>query len=545
MPRPEFRKSAVRRRPSPTVESLEGRALLNATSVVSKPVVTVHAQVAKLTAEQTKLIHQEKAQATKLAAEHAKQAKQEKAAEAKFAKQEAALEAKLSRQATLAAKKATAGTPLAHQKVVKTGNALTGLLLLGPTNLPPPTDNSSPIAGQLSPAQLQLAYGVNLLGASNQGQGVTIGIVDEFDDPNIISDANVYSAAYGLPQFNVAGSGGPSMVVYKDNFNGTVTSGAGTGVGGETSLDVELAHAMAPMANILLVEVPGTGETTYNQVFAQLLHGVQYAAGASVSGSPVVSVSLSYGVGESSIGNSTAVKTQNTTYLASGAATNVAVTVSTGDSSSPQYPATSPNVIGVGGTSLFLASAQGDYGYETAWGGLAFPSTSNPYTAGAGGGGPSVDFSAPTFQSANNVKLSSFRTIPDVSMVGDPYTGVSIYDSFDSLGWSDTGGTSVSSPMFAGVLALAQQQRLAAHMPILTSVQINTALYTAYTNPTTYADLFNDVTLGKNTYLNGRTGKVSVTGYSATTGYDEATGLGSPWAANMIPYLVTGIDPAA
>ncbi len=559
MPRPEFRKSEARRRPSLVVELLEGRQLLNATSVTTESAREVHAEVMKEAAEQNKLVKQEKAEAAKEfkqeKAAAAKLAKQEKAA-AKYAKQHPTTESNLSTQVVAVAQTKAKAVKTAKASTISgimgpiektvqaatsptSGNASPNFEITGSNHIFADPNDLSPQAGQYTPSQLETAYGTNALPAitlpggstiSNQGQGVTIGIVNEFHDPNIIGDANLYSAQYGLPIFNSAG--GPTLTVVKDtDLGGTVSNSPTSGnsdTSAETSLDVELAHAMAPMANIVLIE-------TVNSSITDLLEGIQDAAlnyGAAV-------VSLSYGGGEgaSSI-------TANNNYLVSGKpAANVAVTVSTGDSSTPEYPATSPNVVAVGGTSLFLASVQGSYGYETAWGGLAFPA--DDYSAGAGGGGTSKEFAAPTFQSANGVKLSTFRTIPDVSLVADPYTGVSIYDSWDGLDWSQSGGTSVAAPMFAGVLALAQQQRLDAGQAYLTSVQIDSALYSAYTNPTTYADILNDVTLGKNTYLNARTGNVSVAGFQATTGYDEATGLGSPWAAGMVPYLATGKDPYA
>ena len=223
----------------------------------------------------------------------------------------------------------------------------------------------SPVAGAFTPAQLESAYGTSTLGAANEGQGTTIAIIDELNDTSITSDANAYSAEYGLPQFNT--TGGPTMSVVLDSTLASVGSAKGTGVGDETSLDVELAHAMAPLANILLVEVPATG-TAANE-FKELLQGAQYAASQSVGGAPVVDVSMSYGYPESSIGNSSVVSL-NSTYVATGALTSVPLDVSSGDGSSPEFPATSPNVIAVGGTSLYLTS-QNAYNYETAWGGRA------------------------------------------------------------------------------------------------------------------------------------------------------------------------------
>jgi subtilase family serine protease len=388
----------------------------------------------------------------------------------------------------------------------------------------PIVDASAPVTGYLNPTQVQTAYGVNLL--PNQGEGQTIGIVDEDVDSGILSDANTFSAEYGLPQFN-SGAGSPTFTQYQDTAFGSVptASPGADGVGVEISLDVEWAHAMAPKANILLVDVSDAG-STYNTVFQELLHGVQYAAGAGAS-----VVSLSYGYTESGIGTSN-VQTLDNTYLAptasNNAASRVAVTVSTGDSTYPGYPATSPNVIGVGGTSLYLASARGIYNFETAWGGLG--------GAGAGGGGVSSVFATPTFQSSNGVNLGH-RSIPDVSMVADPVTGVSLYDSYDGLGWTDVGGTSLAAPVTAGIIALAQEQRVDASKPILNSVQINTALYSLYNSPS-YSTYFHDITLGNNNSVNTR-GRTTTTGFPAKAGYDEATGIGSIIANTLVPYLAS------
>ena len=131
---------------------------------------------------------------------------------------------------------------------------------------------------------------------NNQGQGQTIAIVDEYHDPNITADANAFSTQYSLQQFNV--TGGPMLTVYKDTTFGAVANSpvgpAGTSI--ETSLDVEWAHAIAPKANILLVEVPAANDLP--TAFKELLHGVQYAAGQT----GVSVVSLSYGYVETNVG---------------------------------------------------------------------------------------------------------------------------------------------------------------------------------------------------------------------------------------------------
>jgi subtilase family serine protease len=300
-------------------------------------------------------------------------------------------------------------------------------------------------------------------------------------------------------------------------------------VGLETSLDVEMAHAMAPKANILLVEVPAT--VSVANEFRELLHGGQLAAGQSVNGAPVVVVSTSYGFSEQQIGNANVVSLNNT-FLTTGPSTTVAMTFSTGDGSTPLFPATSPNVIGVGGTALYLASARGRYSEEIAWGGLA--------GAGAGGGGTSTNFTVPTFQSLNTVNFSGKRSIPDISMNADVVTAASVFDSFDQASnggdpWQGVGGTSEASPLFAGVLALAQQRRLAASLPILNSVQINNILYAAYTSAN-YLTYFHDITLGNNSNVDG-SGTTTVAGFNAGARYDLATGIGSPIVNTLVPLL--------
>jgi subtilase family serine protease len=504
------------RRSAPVVESLESRQLLSTATASHTLSQKVHAEVITTKAESQKPVHVEKT--TEKKAVEVKKTTVKKASThhktSEAVKSEAAPKLKqIKIKSKLIDIKAYQGvgspTPV-------TGTPLTGAGSGQATYYP--------VAGALTPSQLETAYGVSQLPTVNQGQGETIAIVDELNDTSIISDANAYSAYYNLPQFNTPG--GPTMTVDLDSDIAKVGSAKGTGVGVETSLDVEMVHAMAPQANILLVEVPATG--TNAKAFQELLEGIQFAANQP----GVVAVSLSYGLSESSIGNKTTITGLNSTYLATAPVTNVAVTVSTGDGSSPLFPATTPDVVAVGGTSLYLYSAQGQYFYETAWGGLA--------GAGSGGGGPSTDFGAPAFQSANGVTLSSQRTIPDISMVADPVTGVSVYDSFDTTTkapdpWMIIGGTSAAAPLTAGVIGLAQQERLLASEPLLNSVEIDTAMYEAYNSPA-YSTYFHDITLGTNKDVTSG-GQTDVTGYNATTGYDEATGIGSPIASTLVPYL--------
>jgi subtilase family serine protease len=395
---------------------------------------------------------------------------------------------------------------------------------------PPPT--------AYTPSQIRTAYGLNLLPTSNQGQGVTIGIVDQLIDPTIASDVAAFSTQFGLPQLDGLNGDGKLTTI-----NDTALGNPGVSPPGDTSietaLDVEWAHAMAPLANIDLIFVPNNSNTLPG-VFAQILHGVQLAA----QQPGVVAVSTSYGFfegnlnvpGLGTIPGFTAAQEQslNTTYLAPGTpASNVALTFSTGDYSLPLFPAVSPNVIAVGGTSLSTATARGRYGFEVGWGGIS--------QNGAGGGGVSTAFGLPAFQSGAGLSFSG-RAVPDISMDADPQTGVPVYSQNDAPinggdPWFQIGGTSLSSPMFAGVIALAQQNRIAASQPILNSVQIDTALYNAYVN--NYATYFHDIVLGNNNDIDeGRfIFPINIPGHNATTGYDLATGIGSPIANILVGLL--------
>jgi hypothetical protein len=273
-----------------------------------------------------------------------------------------------------------------------------------------------------TPAQIQHAYGLDQAALDDgsgtyqiaaDGAGQTIAIVDAYDAPNIATDLNTFSNRYGLPpaNFTKVRVGNPTV---------------NTGWAQEESLDVEWAHAMAPAANIVLFE--GT-----NSSLSSLLSAVDQArryAGVSV-------ISMSWGSnefsGETSYQNyfTTPAGHQGVTFVASsGDAGNTQAT--------PEFPSISPNVVAVGGTSLFLSG--GDYNYETGWNGS--------------GGGQSSYFGVPDWQ-AGFTGLSR-RSSPDVSFVADPNTGVLVVYNGGTYVF---GGTSVSAPMFAGVMALVNEQR--------------------------------------------------------------------------------------
>src|SRR5438445_4550783 len=345
--------------------------------------------------------------------------------------------------------------------------------------------SGSPSPVGLNPVQIGHAYGFDLLscyGTSSCGSGQTIAIVDAFDDPNIESDLAAFSAQYGLPSCTTA--------------NGCFTKAtpqglpkANTNWALEESLDVEWAHAMAPGAKIILVEAQDV-------LLSSLLGAVDYA----VVQPNVHQVSMSWAANEF-FGESS--------YDYHFNVAGVSFIASSGDSvAGVSYPAASPYVVSVGGTTLNIQST-GKVQSETAWSGS--------------GGGVSSQESKPSYQTGFN--SNSGRGVPDVSYVADPNTGVSIYDSFGYGGWNQVGGTSVGAPQWAAITAIVNS---GGGQLSSASFGTNTALYNAATG-SAYSANYRDITTGNN----GNCGTIC----NAGPNYDFVTGLGSPLTNNLIPYL--------
>ena len=340
--------------------------------------------------------------------------------------------------------------------------------------------------GGLAPAAVAHAYGFDAIKGNLHGKGQTIAIVDAYDDPNIEADLGVFSAMFSLPPCTTAN--GCFRKVYASGAKPAADAGWST----EISLDVEWAHAIAPQAAILLVEAKSS-------MLTELLAAVDVAVrgGASV-------VSMSFGATEFS---------GDTYFDAHFNVANVSFLASAGDSGAGvEYPAACANVTGVGGSTLTLKN--GVYAGETAW-------------AGSGGGVSATEL-LPAYQSGFNAK--SKRGVPDVAYNADPNSGIPIYDSLPYQGYSGwflAGGTSAGAPQWAGLFALANAMRAAAHKLPLSMV--NYDLYRSAVSAAAYGANYNDITAGKN-------GTCATC--SAAKGYDFVTGLGSPKANNLLPALV-------
>ncbi len=360
-----------------------------------------------------------------------------------------------------------------------------------------------------TPASMRHAYAVDTAAFGSlvgDGTGQTIAIVDAYDEPTLAADLAAFDAQFGLAA--------PPSFVRVNQTGGTTLPKADVvgGWGGETSLDVEWAHVIAPKANILLVEATSASDANL------------YAAVDTARAYPGVSVvSMSWGGDEASTDTPndshfiTPTGHAGVTFVASsGDAGAYTDTSTTSKLKIVGYPAVSPNVLGIGGTTLTTGTG-GAWSNESGWG-----SGTTSDANGGSGGGISTIFSKPAYQSGVTLG-GSFRTVPDVSLDADPNSGVPVYDKYDNgttTPWDQFGGTSLASPMWAGVLAIANQGRVNAGLGTLDGP--TETLPKIYALPK--AD-FHDVTTGNN-------------GYAAGTGYDLVTGLGTPIVNLLVQDLV-------
>lgn len=428
----------------------------------------------------------------------------------------------------------------------------------------------------------------SLLAAGNQGQGKTIAIVDSFGSDTIRNDLFVFSQEFGLPIpcgadatspstpdgncpsnvsprfdiLNVQGSPPPSP---PPSNNGTGQEDHNLWAL-EVSLDVEWAHATAPLANILLVTTP-TAETLGVQGFVQMMNAEQYVVEHHLADV----ISQSFASGEGAFASLSDITNLRQAFV-DAQANHVTVFGSSGDGGttnavkeplkdpgtipypSVSWPSSDPLVTAVGGTYLCTNATSG----------TSVDSSSPPVNCQANpgvrevgwvgsGGGYSILFPRPAFQNtlpAGSTFVgssagapgpnSNMRGVPDIAYQASARTGVLVYMTEGAtktsgagcggaspcdIGWYVVGGTSAGSPQWAGLLALADQ------IAGRDLGYINPALYQIASNPAMYASDFYDVTTGNNQTS-------SIPGYSASQGWDAVAGLGTPNVAHLIPDLI-------
>lgn len=323
------------------------------------------------------------------------------------------------------------------------------------------------------PADLRGAYDL----PSDGGAGKTIAIVDAFDNPNAEADLAVYRAQYGLPDCTTANG----CFTKVDQRGGTDYPDPDPGWAGEISLDLDMVSAVAPNARIVLVEADRASSEDLGTAVDQAV-----ALGAGY-------VSNSYGSNYAFFPEDPAESAGDVHFDHPG----VAIVASAGDSDyGVAYPAASPHVTAVGGTTLTKDSGTARGWSESVW----------SHDGAGTGSGCSLYEPKPAFQKDTGC---AGRSVADVSAVADPATGVAVYDTYgQSGGWGVIGGTSASAPIIAGVYANA-----------------GTPVAGTYPNAYPYAGSgagLHDVTKGSN-------GKCSPAYLcTAGTGYDGPTGLGTP-----------------
>jgi subtilase family serine protease len=440
----------------------------------------------------------------------------------------------------------------------------------------PPTQAQCNSVGRrcFTPQATRASYNLGpLYAAGLDGRGVTIAIVDSYGSDTMAHDLHVYDTQMGLPP--MCGEEGVTCAPGMPTFSQLAIQGSpatkappatsqGNGLEDksawalEVALDVETAHSIAPGANILLVTTP-TAETLGRQGFGQMMNAEDYV----VKNHLAQVISQSFGSAEQAFGSASSLLSLRGAFV-DAAQNGVTVLASSGDDGSAGFlkqsllahspkdslipvptvgwPASDPLVTGVGGTYLCTNAVTG----------TSVDTTSPPANCqnqthreigwiDAGGGFSSV-FAKPSYQNtlpAGSTPIGAQRGVPDVGFQASSRTGALVYltlppdglsglicgSSPCSTGWYDIGGTSLSCPQWAGIVALADQLN-GGGLGL-----INPALYKLANGPTYAADFY-DVTTGNNQAV------PPIPGYPATTGWDPVTGLGTPNAANLVPDLV-------
>jgi subtilase family serine protease len=371
------------------------------------------------------------------------------------------------------------------------------------------------------PQLFKKAYGIDKLASNINGSGQTIAIVDAYEDPSVENDLNTFNSRYGLSACTTANG-----CFSKLNQNGLASplpplSPADDDWTTEISLDTQSAHSLAPGAKIVLYE---TNSNNNQDLYAALT--------TIVSNNSANVISNSWGAPEFLNSEATALEAT----LEEAQAKGISVNFSTGDNADMkqypnftatiEYPAASPHATAVGATALLMTS-DGRYKGETGW---AWPWADKGST-----GGLSQYYTAPSWQQQTiaNATAGGYgvvgtkRAVPDISMIGDPNTGLIIYNSNHSPAWFQEGGTSLSCPLFSALLALANQS-LAQHnkSPV--------GLAAPYLYQMTYS-----VHQGKAPLTNVVAPQNTISSVlSAGPGWNDITGLGTPYAPLFIQWLI-------
>ena len=411
---------------------------------------------------------------------------------------------------------------------------------------PRSTAECSSVATCYTPQQLEVAYGVQpLLRRGVDGRGETV-VLPELAEPRLSpplvtdlrQDFAAYDRLFHLPA--------PRLKVVS-TFPGPAHPWLAFG---EEVLDAEVVHAIAPRAALTVVLVRGTSLDSAGQAVAASVAALRLGAsqGGIISLSPAGQIGGEHCVDHAQL-------TQLNAALQADAGHHVTVVAATGDTGAAGEPcalidalggsmsgftprkevvlvASDPLVLSAGGTTLDASHATGAWFGETAWG---LPDGSAGSAFQASGGGFSRLFGRPSYQ--NGVPgIGSMRGVPDVAADGDPVTGIAVITGNPGGGYAVSGhaGTSASAPLWAGIIALADQYA-GRHLGF-----VNPALY-RIARGSQYHRAFHDVTVGSSNTAEFPHG--TITGYRAVPGWDPVTGWGSPDAQVLVPLLARYATP--
>jgi subtilase family serine protease len=390
-----------------------------------------------------------------------------------------------------------------------------------------------------TPQQLQVAYGVRpLLDRGINGQGETVVLPElaesQLNPPDVTDmrqDMARFDNLFGLPPARMrvvttlAGASSPWLAY------------------GEEVLDVEMVHALAPGATLVIVPVPSTAlDNTPNAVASAV---ASLRLGSSLG--DVISASEAGQVGGEHCVSRAQARSVNAA-LQEAASRHVTVVAASGDTGAAEEPcslnpgpgftpvkgvtllASDPLVLGAGGTSLTASHTTGAWQGETAWG-LPYGDPGSAFQASAGGF--SRLFPRPGYQDGVPA-IRATRGVPDVSADANGHTGMAIVLSDGGRTITrNSGGTSASAPIWAALIALADQY--AGHRLGF----VNPAIY-RIARSRYYHQAFHDITAGDNT---AEFPPTTITGYRAAPGWDPVTGWGSPDAQVLIPLLARSATP--
>jgi subtilase family serine protease len=343
--------------------------------------------------------------------------------------------------------------------------------------------NSAPSGKYETPASLGCVYGLTTFVTGCNPETLTtvptggsrmVAIVDAFDYPTATNDLTTFSKYFGLPAITKKNF----EVVYATGKKPKQDSSGGWEL--EEALDIEMAHALAPDAKVVLVEAASNS--------TKALFAAEIVAGEMVRKAGGGEVSNSWSGGE---------QANESKFEKTFSKKNVVYLASAGDSPGLGVPAALQNVIAVGGTSINRGNS-GDFISQTTW-------TET-------GGGSSAYIPTPAYQAPVQNIVGAFRGTPDISLVANPSTGVWMYDTTpyggSVLNWLVIGGTSVSSPALAGIL------NNAGSFASSTAAELTT-VYNGFTNTANWTD----ITTGSC----GNNG-----GSKADAGWDFCSGVGVP-----------------